>query len=107
MFQALLTDLPITAPALGTTLEPTASTLMHVPPARVRTVAAVSTISICSCACVQKASQANFVKLEFHHVPEIHAATKPLAKRLAVRALSACALLATVELFVRVTLTNA
>jgi hypothetical protein len=78
-----------------------------VPPAHVRTVAAVLIISICSCACAQKASQANFVKLKSHRVPEIHASTKPLAKRWAVRALSACALLATVELFVRVTLTNA
>ena len=107
MFQVSLRSLLTTAPALGTTLEPTANTLMLVPPARVKTVAAALIISICSCACVQKASQANFVKSESHHVLEIHAATKQLAKRWAVRALSVCALLALVEIFVRGTSTNA
>ena len=42
MFQVLLRDLPTTAPVLGTTLEPTANTLMPVPPAHVRTVGVVS-----------------------------------------------------------------
>lgn len=99
--QVLLKGLLTIAPALGTTLEPTANTLMPVPPAHVKTVAAALIISICSCACVQKASQANFVKSESHHAPEIHASTKALAKRWAVRALNVCALLATVEIFVR------
>ena len=107
MFQVLLRGLRTTAPALGTTMELTANTLMPVPPAHVKTVAAVLIISICSCACVQKASQANFAKQESRHVLEIHASTKPLAKRWAVKALSVCALLATVEIFVRTTLMNA
>ena len=106
-FQVLLRGLPTTAPALGTTLEPTANTLMLVHPAHVKTVAAALIISICSCACVQRASQDNFVKFESYHAPEIHASTKALAKRWAVRALSVCALLATVEIFVRPTLMNA
>lgn len=42
IFQVLLRDLLTTAHALGTTLEPTANTLMPVPPAHVRTVGAVS-----------------------------------------------------------------